>query len=232
MTKTPLLINCSYVDKKRKLSLPGFFRIVEDTDTVDAEKIGVGKAESMDKGRLWVFTRVYFEFYRYPDYLEEVEVETYSAPRQAFVFPRFDTIYDKKGHVLCKGSTYWALLDENTRHAVFRPDFDTPDYRRGEEMKAPEKIAKQDAEFVREHLVTYSDIDLNRHMNNTRYIELIIDSIDPSFLDTHEVASILINYDMEIHAGERVRLFASNDFTYLRGEVDGNVCFQALLSYR
>lgn len=232
MLKTPIVINCSNVDSSRHLSLPAFFRLVEDFDTLDAEQIGAGKSVSMDQGRLWVFTRVYFEFYRYPAYLDKAVFTTYSSPKAAFVFPRHDELRDPDGNLLVKGTSYWALLDEKTRHAVFRPDFDTPDYRRGDELPGPGKVTPKNCRPVREHLVVYSDVDLNNHLNNTRYIEMIVDSLGAEFLSKHEVATLLINYDAEIRLGEKVVISASDDLTYLKGMVGERECFQAELTYR
>lgn len=232
MEKFPVLINCSCVDATRKLSLPAFFRMVEDFDTVDAEKLGIGKKVTMDQGRLWVFTRVYFEFYKYPTYLEEAEFRTYSAPKNLFVFPRHDELRSKEGELLIKGSSYWALLDEKTRRAIFKTELETPDFRDGSELPAPKKVAAKESKLVREHVVSYSDVDLNRHLNNTRYIEMIVDCLGDEFLSRNEAATLLINYDSEIRPGEKVSLFMSEDRTYLKGEVDGRECFQVEMSFR
>jgi hypothetical protein len=73
---------------------------------------------------------------------------------------------------------------------------------------------------VFDRVVRYNDIDYNRHLNNTKYIDIFMDSIGLDVLKGYEPASIEVNYSNEICPGETLtlykndRLFASEKTIY------------------
>jgi hypothetical protein len=73
---------------------------------------------------------------------------------------------------------------------------------------------------VFDRVVRYSDIDYNGHLNNTKYIDIFMDSIGLDVLKDYEPASIEVNYSNEIYPGETLtlykndRLFASEKTIY------------------
>ena len=68
----------------------------------------------------------------------------------------------------------------------------------------------------------FSEIDRNLHVNNTRYVAWCLDAAHNRSLDQGDVLSIDINYNSEIHFGEKVILFL-NEKEETRLSVDGYV---------
>ena len=67
-------------------------------------------------------------------------------------------------------------------------------------------IAPYDGEYedAGEHFVGYSDTDLNRHMNNTRYIDMLCDFV-PN-IEERRVAALQIHYRNEAPMHETIRV--------------------------
>ena len=80
--------------------------------------------------------------------------------------------------------------------------------------------------------VRYSDIDLNGHLNNTKYIDYIIDLHDSDFYKKNSIVRFLINYEKELMDNDVLNLFSDHQNPeYIKGEVD-KTAFEVNISYQ
>lgn len=84
-------------------------------------------------------------------------------------------------------------------------------------LELPPAIQKDmEFQYITERKVLYSDVDINQHMNNTRYVEWALDFID---FDKHHqcyISDLNIQYRKEIRPLEKVKLFmAENGHRYI-----------------
>jgi acyl-CoA thioesterase FadM len=68
---------------------------------------------------------------------------------------------------------------------------------------------RSDYTRIDERKATYSDIDYNGHVNNTRYIQWIQDTIEAGVLETAAQMRLDINYLSEVKCGETVELWSA-----------------------
>ena len=54
--------------------------------------------------------------------------------------------------------------------------------------------------------VKYSQIDINHHINNTRYLEWVLNEIPFAYLQSHLVREMEVNFLTEGHIGDTVRV--------------------------
>ena len=124
----------------------------------------------------------------------------------------------------------WVILDPQT-HRVLRPATvpAAANYvcAERETMPMPGKLDCQTLPFHHAHQVTYSDLDINRHLNNVRIAELVSDSLELG--ETDFVRSIQINYTAETPPHAQLELCAARtpDAFSVCGVSDGSVKFQA-----
>lgn len=232
MLKENFIVNCSQTSPNLRLSYESVFRLFEDAATLDAEQIGYDYGKVGQQGLLWVYTRVYVHFYEMPKYLHKASFETRAGAKKAFIFPRFGRLYDEEGKIAADLSSYWCLMDAKSRKAILHPPLDSIDHTDGSECPLPGKVEPKEARLVASHKVAYSDLDLNRHFNNVRYVEMVLSVKPSSFYDDNALEEILISYESEIHEGETIELFASEDFSYVRGVVEDRQCFEMNLKFR
>ena len=83
----------------------------------------------------------------------------------------------------------------------------------------PEKVA--------EHKVAYSDVDMNGHTNNARYLVWAMDVLDYDFAVNNPVKDVKINFNNETRPGETVELFKaeSEGKIYVEGKVGDKSAF-------
>lgn len=74
-------------------------------------------------------------------------------------------------------------------------------------------------EISYERTVRYSDLDLNGHMNNTRYADLIMDAFSPEEFAGKYISEMQLNYSQECKWGEVLEIArkTEGDFCYIDG---------------
>ena len=233
MTKQRTFIASTMVDVDQKLKLSSLFGLFQDIATLDAEKVGYTKAITTDAGKLWVFTRVYVEISSYPTYFSESDLLTYPGARKVFAFPRHLKVDAISGETQIRLSSLWALIDASSRELILHPEVPEVETDQLEgELPLPGKATPKPASYRYQRVVRHSDLDFNGHLNNTRYIEMIVDVHPSSFYKEKEIASLLLNFESEVHEGETIEIYASEDGSYIVGRVNERTAFEANLTYR
>ena len=82
-----------------------------------------------------------------------------------------------------------------------------------------------------------SDLDINLHVNNTRYVQWIFDSQPFDFLNSHEIAAAEINFAQEIGPDEHVIIqsepVTANVFRYsISSETTGKEACRLQITWR
>ena len=101
-----------------------------------------------------------------------------------------------------------------------------------EDLPMPGKVTFDNLSKIEDRSVRYNDIDLNGHLNNTKYIDYIIDTHDINFYKKYRVNEILINYEKEIKNGDRVAIFTDGNMPeIIVGDVENTHSFVAKITY-
>lgn len=234
MYQKKCLIGSNDVDQFLELKLPSFFKMMQDVATEHAEVFNIGKANTIDKGMFWVITRIELEILVPPKYLQNVVLKTYPGDDMRFIFPRYFLLEDEKGHPLIKASSTWMVLNKQTHNICLNPfkDFKSPTEHLEGELHLPEKVKTNDCSLKESRKVRYSDIDLNGHLNNTKYIDYIIDLHDSEFYTKHRISHFLINYEKELKDNDVLSLYSDdNNPEYIKGEVE-KTAFEVNITYK
>lgn len=227
----PFEVTTTNADASRRLGVAGLFRLFQDAAIEDSKLIGYGVDKMMSKGLLWVFSRVHVRIKRMPDYLSNNTFWTYPIGKKAFLFTRYAKVLSEQGDSLAEISSVWALINEETRKVEMHPNLEDANDTVGDEMPLPGKVVSKPVKYAYSKRVGYSDLDINRHLNNVKYIEMILDINEPDFYKTHQITDLLIQYESEIRQGESVDIMVDETKTYVRGVVDDRIAFEANLEY-
>ena len=221
------------VDYKRRLRLSALAAMFQETSIAHTERLGMGHETTLDRGLLWVITLQRTEILRLPVYDETVRLETWAGKTMHVFFPRYYRMLAEDGSVLVEASAFWGLMDQNTRRLVFPAEHRVmiPAVMTGAEPPLPRVPKGGPASVSREFTVPYSYLDLNGHMNNTRYYDLAMDLLPA---EAHEASPcrILTEFSGEACLGDRLRVDVSvlPDGYFLCGEA-GRRIFRMELHY-
>lgn len=221
------------VNMHMRLRTSSMFSLLQQAASMHCDALDLGPEHTIGRGFLWVITRQKAEIVSLPRYEDEITIETWPGITKHVIFPRYYRILDAKGNVLVNASSVWTLIDANTRslatfdkHGISLEGLVT-----GEELSLPR--APQAIDFTEEHgfTVPFSYIDINGHMNNTRYFDLTEDLIEaPSAGE--RLKSIVVEYSNEARLGEQLNVKIGQDAKkyYVCGSTDKPV-FKILLDY-
>ncbi len=221
-----LVLLSDQVDMTRRMRMSELFRLLEEVSVAHTEDLGCTRAETLDRGLLWVITRQLIEIEEMPVYDDEIIIRGWQGDMMHVFFPRFYEV-EKEGRVIIRGQALWALIDQETREIIMPEDYDIflPGRPGSDDMILPAIVIPKSAgePVAVTHLVTgFSQMDINGHMNNTSYFNIIDDAVwadvsagdaDGEAPDTAEAARIMpvpkslyINYMSEIKAGTELIL--------------------------
>ena len=71
--------------------------------------------------------------------------------------------------------------------------------------------ASERAELIEEIKVHYRDIDINRHVNNVKYLKWLIDAFPSETLTEKPISELEINFLHELKLNEQIQIFQELD---------------------
>ena len=229
-----LIIRSSDVDRHQRLRLSALFTMLQEASIAHTTELGMGREKTLDRGLLWVVTLEQAEIRRLPIYDEHIRLESWPNPTMHLYFPRSYRITAQTGETLMEASAVWALMDQNTRHIVFPEQYgvsiDGAAAAGDPPLARPPKIPELTDALS--YTVPYSFLDLNGHMNNTRYLDLAEDLM-PESLRSGEIERIRIEFSSEAREGETIllRTAVSGHMFAMSGETRRRL-FRLLMEYR
>ncbi len=221
-------------DMNRRLRVSRLFTLLQEASMTHAAMLGLGDDKTLDAGILWIVTLQQAAVTRMPVYDESIRIETWPGKVRHFLFPRYYRITDTEGSTLIEASSFWALMDENTRRVVFPGQRGVVPADAEEEKTIPLPVSPEAprTDTVGTFTVPLSYVDLNGHMNNTRYFDLAEDRIPEAFR-SREIRLIRSEYAREARLDAELALKCETvgDTFLLAGENDGKKLFKVSLTY-
>ncbi|MDD4290674.1 MAG: thioesterase [Clostridia bacterium] len=215
-------VNISDLDVNGNMRISAIANHYQNMAGIHSDMLGAGMKKLRANGKMWVITRMYMEFYRYPVSDEVIEIDTFPLKPSLSTYDReFQVRIDDE--ILAKASSRWCIL--NTSDFSVVPTSQTP-YVPIEfperTLTPPQKIAMDDSldwKYVYTRTVRASDIDINRHLNNVKYLDLAQDCFSLSKLQGRKVENATINYLHQAPEGSKIDLFLSeiDDVKYIKG---------------
>ncbi len=230
-----IVIQSSNVDAYKRLRLSSLLIMTQDISTEDIEsQNGLGKF-CREKGYLWVISRTHIKINRLPNYLEEITLKTYPNKARSFIFPRHYIVEDKDGNELIKMISLWFLIDKKDRKPrIFNDSFPSFKEETQEgELPLPKRIEPKEVKVLTSRKVLSTDIDINGHMNNTRYLDFVYDLFSNKELNEFNFKEVTINYSKEVHEGQIIDLCGNIEQKemYIEGQVAGEKAFEIKIEY-
>ena len=228
-------ISSTDVAMNRKLRISALLRMAQDATVEHTTELGMGRDKTLDRGFLWVIIRQVTKIYRLPEYDESVRLETWPGNMMHVFFPRYTRLLSESGEVLAEISAFWTLINAETRQLI-SPESEgiiVPGETTGNEFPLPyEVIAKNivtDETF--EFTVPYSYADINGHMSNLRYLDIVEDVL-PDSVRMRQPSKIICEYANEIRFAETVKISYGHDGNrwLFRGDGDKHK-FSVLMEY-
>lgn len=200
-------IGYSDVDRNDKCKLCKIVDLLQNTATLHSKSVGFGTIEMMKRKQAWLMLGWKVKILKYPEADMDVEVRTWNRGIKGVEAKRAYEIVSDEGETLIIADSSWALFDlENQKLIRVQDDmlnaYIPIDRNPFEDVKT-EKL--KDNDIVEQEItmqVGKRDIDTNNHMNNSKYIEYIMEVIP----DDLKVTSFESAYRKQVALGEQIKI--------------------------
>ena len=157
----------------------------------------------------WVISRWLLKMEKYPKWEDRVQIETWASLFQRFYAEREFLIKDEAGNILGRATSLWIFIDITKKRPVSIPEHI-------KECYGTYPIKALDAPFSRltppegpdikkkEFTVRLSDIDTNDHVNNSKYVEWLMETIPTEIYNQFLPTCLEIQYKKEVCYGTKL----------------------------
>lgn len=234
--KTPEEISKSFeitaagCDAARRLPPSTLVADIIDLAVAHADKLGVGYAAMAPHGIMWVMGRLSIEAERWPVMFDSYTLTTWVTSVNRMMSER-DFELTVNGRHAGYARTIWSAIDSTTRQAaLLTPVVQGLDIAIRNDRECPiGRTPRLGAPVAPERACSYtfglSDLDFNRHVTTTRYVDLIVDTIPLDLYDRCSLRRIDLAFHREARYADTVEIAAG-----LTTDPDGSIVITAALT--
>lgn len=166
-----------------KMRIQCICNYMEEAAGNHAEALGVGLSRLAENNMTWVLAKMRLILRRRPGAGESVMVETWPVKMERLQFRRDFIMYGPSREILAMAVTQWVIINFDTRRperfplyiAAMEPE-DPPLVQENGDIRIP--AVPGNARSGPSFPVRLADIDQNRHVNNERYIDFVLEAAD------------------------------------------------------
>ncbi len=212
--KEQRIIDAFDVDPLGRLRPQMLFAYLLNAAWNHARGTSYGHEELAAQGLMWVLIKMEMRIRRAPEWREKIVVETWGKKRVKLYALRDFTITSETGEKLVSATSAWTILDRTSgrpHRSVRKPD--NPPWLPGRDEletsfgKVPEPKGGSELGRFR---VLFSDIDVNRHVNSSRYLQWMIDGHPHEHLETTYPGSIELSFLSEAGPDDEVLVLSKD----------------------
>jgi len=208
--KHSLKIHSYDIDFNSRLNVFSLFNYFQEIAWEHAGILRFGYDDLSENDQFWVLSRIRVEVERLPLWTEEVTLMTYPRGVDGPFALRDYELFDAKGNKIISGVSSWLIVNSKTHRPVRPTELDLThavSERCALNVNAS-KIAdiKQTPVYVDEFIVKASDIDVNLHVNNTRYVEWAYNTFPLDYHKDYLLKVVEVNFLAEGKEGNSLKI--------------------------
>lgn len=208
----PFIVEPFQEDYTGHLAWSTLGNLILRVSSLHAETHNFGFTYMQTHHRGWVLSRLVLELDHLPLSGKRYQLGTWVNRIYRHFTDRLYVVTDPNGVPFGYGTSTWALIDYETRQPVnleTLPDGGFHQALLDEDVPidGPSRARVQETEPVLRHTAAYTDLDINGHFNSIRYIDLLLNTFDKDWHDTHTVRRIEMAYGLEAYAGQQLRVY-------------------------
>ena len=157
----------------------------------------------------WVLISGFLQMERYPKYKEKITIRTWLSKYSAIKGFRENIIYNEQNNIIGRAKGLWIFFDIERRRPIeiFSDIKDRwPFYNeKNNDCNISQKIHAIDkSDYEKKFKVNRYDTDMIKHVNNIRYLQLVVESIPEEIADNYYLYSIDGRFLEEAHLGQTI----------------------------
>ena len=226
-------VTCHDVDVNNNIKPSLILRYMQETANHQMRDRKPSYYDLFFAGKSFIVTRVTIEIFAQLHQYDKIQVDTWNCPAKGVTFLRCYEI--RRGdETVARAYSVWAVTDHETGKLCRVSEVDISNYEIEDalDMTLPTRFRlPRDREYIKagEREVFYCDVDMNRHMNNTNYPDMLWNFI-PEVIDK-QVTSINLRFMKEAPLGAVVDVYRTEMNAPLAEdpEAEETWCFYSLV---
>ncbi len=206
-------IGSFWTDVNGRASPHALLQMMQDVAWKHARALKFGYSDLGARNRFWVLSRLIMDVSRYPRWGETVRLESWTSGTDKLLALRDFRLYDDDERELMKSVSGWLIVDHESRRPL-RPEgivkeLSIPSlpsqYDGGpEKVRTPEP--DDGTQTTYSVAARYSDIDAQKHVNNTRYVSWMIDGLSEDWVVNRRIRRMSVNFLKECNLGDTLQI--------------------------
>ncbi len=204
------------MDKSGEASPIAIMTLLQETAADHCNSIGHSLFSLMAENIGWVLVSGVMKMERYPKYKEKIIIRTWISKYYAIRGFRENIIYDENYNVIGRAKGLWVFYDiEKRRPTKIHKDFKEM-WSSSDEVCIDHDITNKidpidDTELMKEFKVNMYDMDTNKHVNNIRYLQWLMESIPDEITDNYYLYAIDGRFISEAQYGDVIVSLTKED---------------------
>lgn len=197
----------SEVNKHNRLKLSALLYYAQEVAGAHSQMLGCDRDSLTEKNLFWAVLRHRVVIHRLPSSGETITVRTWPMPTTRTAFPRAVRAVDSDGNILFELVSLWVLMDRTSRAMVLpgKSGVGVPGILLGDEPATPGSIVPGNHLNATSWLVSKRELDVNGHVNNTKYLDPVEQLADGLNL-SQSPKELTVCYLAEAHEGDTLTL--------------------------
>jgi len=227
------------LDANGDVKLTALLKYINEAAFYNAEDLGIGIEKTLKIDLAFIIQRIGVRIFKMPELNQKVVIRTWPGEITRSAFKRNGDIRNEAGNKLIEWESLWVLIDINERK-IKRPStfpIEIPRYGKMDvEVEANKIVIPEEKEqhISYNHTVQFSELDINMHMNNAIYGDLIANvlALNPSS-NVKTWKEVQFNYVHEAKLSDEVvvNCHQLNDNIYISGNSGEKTIFTTAISY-
>lgn len=191
------------------------FQVLQDIAGEHAKFLGIGYNAFIEQNLIWVLVRNSYELIGKLECYKQYTLKTFPLQPKGFTIQRDYWIYDANNKLICQGTSLWSIVDfvkrslvriNNLQFPIFQSNFIYADIETSLNSLGTLNKISDSYQKVGNHRFSFSELDHNKHVNNTEYSKLILDYIFECY-KTSKIKFFQINFDKECNLNDEVTVY-------------------------
>lgn len=205
-------VGFSEVDFTKQLKLSALFNYFQDIASLAAADLGVGMTQlEQEFGVAWVLARIRVDVIRQPAWNEDIVIETWPLVPGRLEFERDFLVFGSDGQIIARAISSWVIIDIQKRR-LRRSDsipFEFPPVSKARaiDCQLGKLLSPGELAVAYKRVIGYSDIDVNGHLNNSKFVDFIMDCFSIDSHQQHSVKSLEVSFINEALPGDTIVLY-------------------------
>ena len=183
--------------------------LLEETAADHCYSIDHSLFDLVKKNVGWVLVSGVLQIDRYPNYKEKITIRTWLSSYSSIKGYRENIIFDENQNIIGRAKGLWVFFDIEKRRPtpIFNDIKEKWSFFNEDSININIKkkiIPVDNADYTNQFRVNRFDTDMNKHVNNIRYLQWVIESIPEDIADNYFLHKIDGRFIAEAQFGDTV----------------------------